>query len=182
MPAPNSRDVHRLAREELRPVLSRLGLRPNRGQGGGWVAAVAGERLRLRLQLSKWNSADSPNGSEFTVELQMDRNRPVAGGRLFSVLADQEREELRQIQNLVIAKLPVEEEELDRLPPQWQADRLARVTPRLAPYPPGEDVWFRYVDEDDVRRWMVFIGRVLPGAADRLAGFASTRFGDTAGH
>jgi hypothetical protein len=42
------------------------------------------------------------------------------------------------------------------------------VAPRFAPNPPLGDVWFRYVDEVDVHRWMDFIRRVLPDASRRL--------------
>ena len=171
MPAPGSKAIRKIARDELRPVLTQLGLRPNRRAGGGCATQDSAERLLFRLQLSKWNSVESPDGCEFTAELQVDRSEPVAGGRLFTLITDQEREEHRQLQNLVIAKLPLDEAELDRLPPEWQADRLVRVAPRLAPYSRGEDVWFRYVDEVDVRRWMAFIRRVLPGATERIRGF-----------
>ncbi len=93
----------------------------------------------------------------------------IAGGRLFDLLTADEREEHRRLQNLVIAKLPLDEEELEHLPPEWQADRLVRVTPRLVPYPPSmTDVWFRYMDENDVHTWMRFIARVLSGAIDRF--------------
>jgi hypothetical protein len=118
--------------------------------------------------LSKWNRRDSPDGCEFTAELVVIRGEPIAGGRLFGLLTEAEREEHRQIQNLVIAKLPLDEAELDRLPPAWQADRLVRVAPRFAPYPPNEDIWFRYTDDSDVYRWMDFIGGVVPGAFARI--------------
>jgi hypothetical protein len=148
--------------------LAVLGLAQDR-QGGEWVSGSStGPQRRFRLQLSKWNRRDSPDGCEFTAELEILRGDPVSGGRLFGLLTDGEREEHRRIQNLVIAKLPLDEAELDRLPPEWQADRLVRVTPRLAPYPPNDDIWFKYVDDSDVRRWMDFIGGVLPGAFDRL--------------
>jgi hypothetical protein len=119
--------------------------------------------------LSKWNYSDSADGYEFAADLQRDQDKLAAGARLFDLLTSEEREEHRAIQNQVIAKLPLDEADLEGLSPEWQADRLARVAPRLAPYPPTlNDLWFRYLDEEDVRRWMKFIGRVLPGAFDRL--------------
>jgi hypothetical protein len=164
----------RIAREELKPVLSRLGLRPSRNSRGVWAGTTVTGQLRLRLQLSKWNRLGSLDGYEFTIELQLDREEPIAYARLFRLLSGEELEEHRQIQNQVIAKLPLDEAELDRLPPEWQADRLVRVTPRLAPYPRGSgpDIWFKYLDENDVHRWMRFISRALPGAVDCLAAMA----------
>jgi hypothetical protein len=119
--------------------------------------------------MSKWNRRDSPDGCEFTIELQLNGEQSSVGWRLFDLLTADEREEHRRIQNLVIAKLPLDEAELETLSPEWQADRLARVVPRLAPYPPqARDIWFRYLDDDDVARWMTFVGRVLPNAIHRL--------------
>ena len=171
MAPPKSSEVMRIAREELQPVLAHLGLRPSRGSRGVWAGTTERGLLRLRLQLSKWNKGDSPDGYEFTVELQLDRDQPIAFARLVGLLSSDEREEHRQIHNSVIAKLPLDEAELDTLPPEWQSDRLLRVAPKLAPYPPdpGLDIWFRYMDDDDVYRWMRFIRRALPGAVDRLA-------------
>ncbi len=167
MAAPDSRTFHRIARTSLRPHLEPLGLHQRR-PGEEWVSGTADERRAFRLQLSKWNRLDSPDGCEFAAELEIIRHEPIAYGRLFGLLTDAEREDHRKIQNLVIAKLPLDEAELDHLPPEWQADRLARVAPRLAPYPPNHDIWFRYVEAADVSGWMEFIGGVLPGAFDRL--------------
>lgn len=167
MAAPDSKTFHRIARASLRPHLAALGFRQQR-QGGEWVSETAGQQRSLRLQLSKWNQRDSPEGCEFTAELQIWAPRADRYGRLFGLLTDEGREDHRRIQNLVIAKLPLDDAELDRLPPAWQADRLARVAPRLAPYAPNVDIWFKYVDASDVSRWMEFIGGVVPGAFDRL--------------
>ncbi len=168
---PKSNVVRRIADAELRPVMTSLGMTLSRGvPRSGWTGHRGSVALGFYLQLSKWNYGASPDGYEFTAEIEAMRNgRPVAGARLFSILTAEEREWHRKIQNLVIAKLPLDEDELERLPPEWQADRLIRVAPRLAPYTPSmTDIWFRYVDDADVRSWMRFIGRVLPGAIDRL--------------
>ena len=41
---------------------------------------------------------ESPDGSEFTAELEIEREKPVAGARLFALLTDEERDEHRRIQ------------------------------------------------------------------------------------
>ncbi|MDQ3554312.1 MAG: hypothetical protein M3395_07885 [Chloroflexota bacterium] len=151
--------------------MTSLGLVLTRGvPRSGWRGQRGSASLSFVLQFSKWNYGESRDGYEFTAEVQVDRGGlSGAGGRLFDFLTADEREEHRRIQNLVIAKLPLDEAELEHLPPAWQADRLVRVAPRLAPYAPSmTHVWFRYMDEDDVRAWMRFIGRVLPGALDRF--------------
>lgn len=153
-------------------MMASLGLSPTRVGRSGWAGPWRTSWLSFHLLLSKWNYGDAPDGYEFTAEFEVARDRdglPLAGGRLFDFLTAEEREEHRKAQNLVIAKLPLDEEELEHLPPEWQADRLARVAPRLVPYPPSvRGLWFRYMDEQDVRTWMPFIGRVLPGVLDRL--------------
>ncbi len=163
---PASTEVLAIAREELRSTLASLRLK--RETERSWTGPIGSGWLRFRIQLWDRGSLDD---QWFTGELELDGEDGGAFGRILSLLTDEEREEHRQIQNLVIAKSPLDETELDTLPPEWQAERLTGVTPRLAPYPPDppdEDVWFRYVDADDVRRWMRFIGRVLPDAVDRL--------------
>jgi hypothetical protein len=166
-----------MAREELRSVLSQLSLHPESNSRGSWAGTSEFGHLQLRLQLAKRNYGDSSDGYEFAADLQRSEGKLAAGARLFSLLTHDELEEHRAIQNQVIAKLPLDEASLESLPPKWQADRLARVAPRLAPYPPtlNLDLWFRYLDEEDVRRWMKFIGRVLPGAFGRLVPIARER-------
>jgi hypothetical protein len=61
-------------------------------------------------------------------------------------------------------------ESLRRRPPEkvrsWY---LAKFEPELGPYTGHSDVWLRYYDEGDVRRWGEFIAEVLPGAVSRIA-------------
>jgi hypothetical protein len=165
---PKAQHVRRIANEIVSRTLVDLGFRPTRSGRPGWLGELDGEAVGLYLQFSKWNHRASDDGYEFTVDVEVTGDRPIAGARLFELLTDEEREAHRQLQNLVIAKLPFDDEAVSRLPPLWQADRLVRVTPRFVPYRSGVDVWFRYLDEQDVRRWMEFIRQVLPGALRRL--------------
>jgi hypothetical protein len=168
--ARNSGFLFTIAREELGPILLPLGLNPTRNARGVWAGTLNALHVQLRLQASKWNDPNPDDPNAFTVELHLASNEPLASARLFGLLSTEELEEHRKIQNQVIARMPLDETELDSLPPEWQADRLLRVAPRLAPYPPnpGPDVWFNYLDATDIHRWMQFIGRVLPGAINRL--------------
>jgi hypothetical protein len=178
MAPPKAAEFRRIARAELKPVLARLDLQPQPSVGlGGWTRAEPDGWLVFWLQLSHWNSGFAPDEFEFTAELQLGDD-PVAGlggprRRLFDLLTTSEREDHRQIQNLVIAKTHLDQTWLDGLSPGDRAIVLARYMPRFVPYDSrrDQDVWFRYVDVEDVRRWMKFIETVLPGVVSRfLAG------------
>ncbi len=170
MPAqPKAPHVRRLAHEILDPLVAPLGFKAVAGVRSGWVGRQGDTTITFDLFFSKWNYGGLPDPYEFTIDFVVATDGPIGGDRLFHLLSEEQREEHRQIQNLVIAKIPLDEEALSRLPPEWQADRLAAVGPRFAPYPPNLDIWCRYLDATDVRRWMGFIGRVLPSLLDRLA-------------
>ncbi len=117
------------------------------------------------------------------MQLSAEPTAGLAGprSRLFELLTPAEREPHRQIQNLVIAKTPFDESRLEALSPLDQAAMLAKHMPRFVPYDPrlDHDVWFRYLDEEDVRRSMRSIADVLPDATSRF--LAGTR-GDAGGN
>ena len=159
---PTSREFHRIARDSLAPTLTRLGFARPRGVGlGGWVREEPDGWLVIWLQLRR--RTDPAETAAFTVEFRLSA-QPLAGlagprARLPALLTDRERSELLA---------------LDADPA-----RKAPAGPRLRT--PGaigghDDPWFGYADDDDARRWLAFVDRVLPGALERfLATAASTR-------
>lgn len=174
---PKSKEFHRLVREVIAPVLAGLAFSRPRGVGlGGWVREQDGRWLVLWTQLGKWNYGADPEGYTFTVELQLDQ-QPLAGlggprARLYELLTDQERLEHLTIHNEVVAKTGPNPEFLELLLTHERGQHLAEFQPRTAPFGPYDDPWFRYTDVDDVRRWLEFVGRVLPGAIARFAATA----------
>lgn len=165
---PKAQLVRRVAHEILDPLVAPLRFK-SAGVRRGWSARSGDITTTIDLTFSPWNYGATSEPYEFTIDFAVSREGPIAGNRIFFLLSDDQRDELRQIQNLVVAKIPIDEDELSRLPPEWQADRLAQVAPRFAPYPPNVDVWFQYLDVGDVRRWMELIGRVIPSLLDRQA-------------
>ena len=109
-------------------------------------------------------------GSRFTLEFGRSmslRDRE----RFFPLLTPEEREEVRRIQNGGIQRLPPPRSPFLR----WLAGLLARVgiveewrQPVTEPYPPDEDVWMRYRDEQDVQAWAGFAARLLPSLIQRF--------------
>jgi hypothetical protein len=128
----------------------------------------------LWFQPDRWNGPDSA-GFKFTVELRL-AGRPVlyAAGpraRLPALLTGNEREELRRLENRVIAKLPVPEPAaLRALPEELRRAMLEDRRPRLRPYDRDADIWFRQQDRDDLDVLLAFIARVLPSAIERFEG------------
>jgi hypothetical protein len=173
---PKSKEFHVASREILSPILSGLGFsRPRTVGFGGWVRDQGPNWLVLWLQLSTTNYGDRPEGYSFTVALQLGEE-PYAGGgqsvgnRLYELLTEDERAELVSIHNAVMEKVSANPSVL-MLPfmmPSYRARYLAEQEPRETPFGPNDDPWFRYTDAHDVRRWLDFIGRVLPGAIERF--------------
>lgn len=170
-------EFHRLARQELGPMLAELGFkRISRTSIASWARPEGNQWLVMWLQPSQSNDPYGP-GFKFTAELALS-SRPEAGldgyrERLPTLLTNGQREELRHLENRALAKLPPPDREyalnLGPLREWW----LAGWKPRVAPYDEGEDVWFRHGDEADLRSLMAFFVLVLPGAIDRFLTTAS---------
>jgi hypothetical protein len=175
---PTSKEFQRLVREIVGPALSRAGFtRPPRVGLGGWLRREGASWSVVWVQLSRSNYGDTPEGYLFTVEVQLG-DEPVAGSapsraRLYGLLTDAEREEHLTIHNDVARKA--------RPRPGMVGDPttgdmdwyLSAFRPRTAPFDPILDVWFRYTDVEDARRWLDFVARVLPGATDRFVAAGS---------
>ncbi len=106
-------------------------------------------------------------GSSFNVEFFKSfdmRERE----RIFYLLDAKELEEMRAIQNRMIARLPQ--------PPGTLANWERKCVESMqymrqavdAPFNPLHDVWMRYRDEEDQLAWTAFLDRLLPAALARF--------------
>jgi hypothetical protein len=176
---PTSKEFQRLVREILAPALAGAGFsRPQSVGLGGWARDEGGSWSVAWVQLSRSNYGNTPEGYLFTVEVQLG-DEPVAGtgrsrARLYGLLTDAERAEHLAIHNAVAVKARPRPAMLGE-PTTGDMDwYLSDFRPRSAPFEPFLDVWFRYTDEEDARRWLAFVARVLPGAIDRFVVGART--------
>lgn len=170
---PTSKEFQRLVREIVAPALAAVGFSRPRGVGlGGWVRAERSSWSVVWVQLSRSNYGDTPEGYIFTVEVQLGE-QPIAGtapdrARLYGLVTAAEREEHLAIHNAVAGKARPRPEMVGD-PTTGNMDwYLSAFRPRTEPFDPILDVWFRYTDEADARRWLEFVARVLPGAIDRF--------------
>jgi hypothetical protein len=140
----------------------------------GWYKAVGDEWFLFWFQCSDWGWNDL-TGSEFTVEFQRSAAPVIGTGatrkRLLQLMDDAQLEQVRQIQNRVIASLR----------PLPKNHPVLRISPQVAewtlsmfqPVPPQamnpNQFWFRYYTVEDVRRWAAFILAQLPGALKSFA-------------
>ena len=176
---PTSKEFQRLVREIVAPALAAVGFSRPRGVGlGGWVRAEGNSWSVVWVQLSRANYGDTPEGYLFTVEVQLGEE-PIAGSarsraRLYGLLTDAERDEHLQIHNVVAGKARPRPAMLGD-PTTGDMDwYLSAFRPRTEPFDQILDVWFRYTDEEDARRWLDFVARVLPGAVDRFVAAATS--------
>ena len=172
-------ELHRLALQELDPQLRALGFkRTPKSSVASWTRRANDRWTVIWLQPSQNNDRFSP-GFKFTIEFALS-TEPVTGGngyreRLPNLLSDEEREELRRLENATIAHLrPPAKGLYATFPNGTREQLLGEWKPRKAPYPRGEDIWFRHANEDDVRHLMAFFQRVLPSAIARFHENASS--------
>ena len=175
---PKSKEFHRIAREMLAPVLAEQGFsRPRTVGRGGWARHEGAGWLVIWTQLNRRNYGDAPDGYAFVVEMQLG-DEPVAGvvgprGRLYRLLSDEERLAHLAIHNRVVVKLRPDLFLLEGLGDEY----FLEFQPRSIPFDRSDDVWFRYADEEDVRRWLAFVAQVLPATIARFSAAASDQHG-----
>ena len=118
---------------------------------------------------------DDYAGSEFVVEFQLSIE-PIVGAssdrrqRFGAMLDGVGREEIRQMQNHVIASLtcPPAQHPLLQISQlrEWYLGRFRRIE---QPYSGGEDIWLRYASKEHVVNWARFILRKLPACFENVA-------------
>jgi hypothetical protein len=133
-----------------------------------WTRPQRERFLVVWFQVSR-DGWDSYAGSRFTVEFQLS-DEPIVGARSIrrqrfpSMLDASGREEIRRLQNDVIASLhypPPNHPVLKISEPTraWYVEKFRKID---QPYAEKEDIWFRYGTQEHVTIWANFITRKLP--------------------
>ena len=183
---PTSKEFQRLVREIVAPALVAVGFtRPRTVGMGGWVRPEGSAWSVVWVQLSRSNYGDTPEGYLFTVEVQLGE-KPIAGtaqdrARLYGLITAAEREEHLAIHNDVARKARPRPEMVGDPATGTMDWYLSAFRPRTEPFDPILDVWFRYTDEGDARRWLDFVARALPGAIDRFVAATQAQTADRGG-
>ena len=173
-PKVDSRQVYAIAREIVGPLAKELGFRREKAMLS-YTRPEGDLHLTFWFQVSQWGW-DKYSGSEFVVEFQLSPESVVGTGlhraRLAALLTESEREAVRERQNGVISRLRTPPasyiEALFSSLPDTKASYLDEFKPVTKAYYDGQDIWFRYGSEEDVREWCVFIKSKLPTAIDRF--------------
>lgn len=193
MPPLKAADLHRTIRSELGSAFTAMGFRRTpKVSSASWIRAEGDQWLVVWFQPSQASGPDSP-GFKFTMEFQLGRDAAPGGQghrqRMPALLDDAGREELRQLTNRAIAKLPPPNQRFAALlDPATRSHWLSGWELRTTPIGEREDVWMRQGDSDDVRAITSFIGDRLPALVERFLNHAwvapststgSTMSGDT---
>jgi hypothetical protein len=110
--------------------------------------------VKLQARQSGW---DRYAGSLFVVEFEISDTPKLDTGwhrrRLWRVLAEKDRDVFHQLNNLVAVTLPHPDPGfISALTPQAAEWYKKAFDPSPMPQP-GDDVWFRYYDQDDATAW-----------------------------
>src|SRR2546422_8760392 len=162
-----SQQLYSTLREHLAPLFKANGFKRTKTMLS-WV------RPRGELYMGVWCQADQKGwdtyaGSKFVVEFQLGYE-PVIGSnticqqRIGRMLSAAEREEIRTIQNNVIASLhrPPKNYAVLNVAEEVSIVYLNEFKSIAQPYGERDDIWFRYASKDDVNRWALFLVTKLP--------------------
>jgi hypothetical protein len=169
--------VYATLREHLAPEMRNAGFKRAKAMLS-WVRAQQDRYLVVWCQVSQ-DGWDSYAGSKFTVEFQLSYE-PIVGARdirrqrLPKMLDDGGREEIRTIQNEVIASLlypPAHHPTLhiSEGVRAWYLEQFRRID---HPHSNLDDIWFRYASEKHLATWAQFIIRKLPGCLEQAETWA----------
>lgn len=180
-----SPEVYSQLKSELGPWFKSTGFKRAKGLLG-WSRPHDDAHIVVWCQISQ-DGWDSYAGSKFIVEFQRSPE-PMIGGRhtgrqrfgLF--LSPEEREEVRMIQNEVIAGLhrPPASHPTLHVSQQVTDWYLAQFKLVSEPYPERHDIWFRYALPEHVTRWAEFIIGKLPKCVGVVEGWANKSLQATA--
>jgi hypothetical protein len=162
-----STEVYSQLRSQLAPWFKVAGFKRAKGRLS-WSRSQVKSFVVVWCQISQ-SGWDANSGSQFTVEFQL-APEPEVGAlqgrrqRLASFLSELEREEVRSIQNQVIASLPHPKSNhpILGISASVSALYLKQFKAVTSPYEQGHDIWFRYGSAQHVAQWAQFIQRKLP--------------------
>jgi hypothetical protein len=165
--AMKSTEVYATLKADLAPAFKAAGFKRAKGLLS-WARRRDDRYLVAWCQVSQ-SGWDDYAGSRFTVEFQLSDEAIVGTSavhrqRFSSMLSDGGREEMREIQNRVIACLPTPpaSHPLLHISAAVRAYYLKSFQRTDQPYSEREDVWLSYRSTEDVNAWAQFIIRNLP--------------------
>ena len=152
-----STEVYRLLRLGLSPVLKSLGFKREKSFLS-WARRRGDKYTVLWCQISR-DGWDEYVGSQFTLEFQRSVDSAVGSRstqrkRIAKLLSDTQREDVRLVQNNIVATLrhpPANYFKLSVSPEvtQWY---LAKFEQDTTPYPHNHDIWLRYAKTEHVEQ------------------------------
>ena len=162
-----STEVYAILRDRIAGELKLLGFKREKSFLS-WSRRHGDLYTVLWCQVSQ-DGWDEYAGSKFTVELQRSMESAVGSRaeqrkRIGELLSSVQREELREMQNRVIASLrkPPTNHPILAVSPEVNKWYLAKFKHDDLPYPPNYDIWFRYARAADVEHWATFLAKVVP--------------------
>lgn len=172
-----SPEVYAQLKTELAPWFKSAGFKRAKGLLG-WSRPHGDAHIVVWCQISQ-DGWDSYAGSKFVVEFQRS-NEPIIGARathrhrLAKFLSLEDRDEIRSIQNAVIAALhrPSPTHPNLHISPQVTEWYLDKFNPVTEPYPENYDIWFRYSSPEHITRWTSFIVSKLPKCLSVVEGWS----------
>jgi hypothetical protein len=164
--------VYRTLRAIVGPWCKTNGFRRTPGGMLGWYAPAGEDSyIAFWFQCSR-DGYDPWAGSKFVVELQQSDSTQIGTGRhrmrIGRLIDDATRATVHALQNEIIARLPRPPKSHvafnDPSTAKWYQQKFEPE----APYDERHDLWFRYQNEDDVKRWGQLILVHLPDAVARF--------------
>lgn len=169
-----STEVYRTLRGVVKPWCKSAGFQKGTGGMLSYHRRVSPGHETFWFQCSQWGW-DAYTGSQFTVELQRASKWAPGNGDLRSrfarLMTRDELERVRRLQNLVISRLTrpprdhwIHDDDVDA---DLRRSYFESFDPIELPHR-TDDVWLRYRDEADVRRWGDFLLPLLPSLLERF--------------
>ena len=168
-------EVYKIARNVLAPWCKQHEFKRTKSGVLGWYRPVEDGFLVFWLQCST-EGWDAYAGSKFVVVFNLV-DRPEANSyygtqwkRLPHLLTQAQLDEVKQLQNRVIAKLtpPSRDHYIFDLDQEIVERYLRKFEPIAEDYTPSSDIWLRYHDRDDVIMWAEYLLAVLPQVLQRF--------------
>jgi hypothetical protein len=136
----------------------------------GWFRPQGEAYTVIWFQVSR-DGWDKYAGSKFVLEFQRSSEPVIGAGdkdarreRIASFLSPEEREEIRSIQNAIIASLqyPPKSHPILHVAQEVTEIYLKEFKAVSESYPEQSDIWFRYASPEHIARWAHFILGKLP--------------------
>jgi hypothetical protein len=169
-----ARVVHRKALAALGPGFAAQGFECRGASAAAiWHRPAGQEFVVAWVQPTRSPDVHGWYGSRFIIEFRRGA-QPRAGVlgpgfRFCQLLGDDEREQVRAVQNTVIRRLPPAPARvlrmLDDRTRDWYLAQGKQVT---AAYSPDHDIWLRHRDEYDLDAWFRLLPVLLPGVLDAV--------------